>query len=258
MQLQMAATPRRLEHKARAIKNFELDLLSERELGILDLAIDGLTDQQIGHKLGITPSTVNSYWVRIRGKLGHLSRTELVSRIVQQRANSRSSDLDDKITELENEISRLEATNDNSENANILKAAFDVSPEVCVVFNEDGRVILANEKFAELFELSDRKAEGLMFDEFFASSPNRSDPLDWSLLLDGSIVGLHYPLFGVKRDSKVFRVFLLVGKAEVDGQFIFSCVVRIFLDQREMPDDREKIAAHGMSSAEMTKNRILT
>ena len=61
--------------------------LSSRELAVLKLAVEGKTDEMIARELGIGRGTVNSYWVRIRGKLGHLSRTELVARFVQQTAD---------------------------------------------------------------------------------------------------------------------------------------------------------------------------
>lgn len=52
--------------------------LSERESAILSLAVMGKTDDQISFALNITSSTVNSYWVRIRSKLGPYSRVQIV------------------------------------------------------------------------------------------------------------------------------------------------------------------------------------
>jgi len=61
--------------------------LSARELAVLTFAVQGFTDDMIANELGIECGTVNSYWVRIRGKLGNLSRTELVARFVQRNAD---------------------------------------------------------------------------------------------------------------------------------------------------------------------------
>lgn len=63
--------------------------LSSRELAVLQYAARGYTDEMIARELGIKSGTVNSYWVRIRGKQGHLSRTELVARFVQAGADDR-------------------------------------------------------------------------------------------------------------------------------------------------------------------------
>lgn len=62
--------------------------LSDRERTVLEFATKGFTDDMIARELGIEKGTVNSYWVRIRGKQGHFSRTELVARYVQSNANS--------------------------------------------------------------------------------------------------------------------------------------------------------------------------
>ena len=61
--------------------------LSEREQQVLDLAVQGYTDDMIANALSIEKGTVNSYWVRIRSKLGHLSRTHLVANYVQSNAD---------------------------------------------------------------------------------------------------------------------------------------------------------------------------
>lgn len=61
--------------------------LSAREHTVLSYAAQGYTDEMVSHELGIKRGTVNSYWIRIRGKLGNLSRSELVARFVQQNAD---------------------------------------------------------------------------------------------------------------------------------------------------------------------------
>jgi DNA-binding CsgD family transcriptional regulator len=85
--------------------------LSGRELEVLTYAVRGFTDDMIARQLGIETGTVNSYWVRIRGKMGHYSRTELVARFVQSNADvSTQTASDNHQTALEaanSEISRL-------------------------------------------------------------------------------------------------------------------------------------------------------
>ncbi len=51
--------------------------LSDRELQVLEYAVKGYTDDMIAQAMNIEKGTVNSYWVRIPGKLDHLSRTHL-------------------------------------------------------------------------------------------------------------------------------------------------------------------------------------
>jgi DNA-binding CsgD family transcriptional regulator len=60
--------------------------LSPREDEILELCVHGLTNDAIAHKLGLSVGTVNTYWLRIRMKVGGSGRTDTVARIIKDRA----------------------------------------------------------------------------------------------------------------------------------------------------------------------------
>ncbi len=62
-------------------------LLSQREEEIVALCVEGLTNEAIAHRLGISVGTVNTYWVRIKLKVGGLGKTDTVARIIQDRAD---------------------------------------------------------------------------------------------------------------------------------------------------------------------------
>lgn len=53
--------------------------LSERELDVLRLLVEGLNNKQIAHRLSLSESTVKFHVSSILGKLGAASRTEAVS-----------------------------------------------------------------------------------------------------------------------------------------------------------------------------------
>lgn len=53
-------------------------LLSERELEVLRLAVEGLSNKEIAATLSLGPRTVQSHWRNIFNKLGVYSRTEAV------------------------------------------------------------------------------------------------------------------------------------------------------------------------------------
>jgi DNA-binding NarL/FixJ family response regulator len=55
------------------------DILSDRELEVFRLFGEGCGTKQIASKLGIAPSTVESYRAAIKVKLGLASGTELVA-----------------------------------------------------------------------------------------------------------------------------------------------------------------------------------
>jgi DNA-binding CsgD family transcriptional regulator len=52
--------------------------LSLREEEIANLAMEGLTDKEVAARLGIAPSTIKSYWVRIRQKTRSLTRAQAI------------------------------------------------------------------------------------------------------------------------------------------------------------------------------------
>ena len=59
--------------------------LSGREKEIIDLCALGFTNDGIAHRLGLSLGTVNTYWCRIRMKVGGISRTETTIRVLKQR-----------------------------------------------------------------------------------------------------------------------------------------------------------------------------
>ncbi len=59
--------------------------LSPRETEIVELSAEGLTNEAIAHKLGLSIGTVNTYWLRIKFKTGGYGRTDVVLRIYQKR-----------------------------------------------------------------------------------------------------------------------------------------------------------------------------
>ncbi len=60
--------------------------LSPREEEIVQLCVEGLTNDAIAHRLGLSVGTVNTYWLRIKLKVGGLGRTDTVVRIIKERA----------------------------------------------------------------------------------------------------------------------------------------------------------------------------
>jgi len=76
--VQHLATDRPLGREATA------EALTEREVGVLRLAAGGLTNKAIGQALGISDRTVQGHLANIYGKLQVGSRTEAVTKALQQ------------------------------------------------------------------------------------------------------------------------------------------------------------------------------
>ena len=57
--------------------------LSARELGVLKLVADGMSNRQIGEELGLSALTVKSHLARISRKLGTGDRAGLVAKVMR-------------------------------------------------------------------------------------------------------------------------------------------------------------------------------
>lgn len=60
--------------------------LSAREEEIVELCVEGLTNESIANRLGLSVGTVNTYWLRIKLKVGGQGRTDTVVRVIKERA----------------------------------------------------------------------------------------------------------------------------------------------------------------------------
>jgi two-component system response regulator NreC len=83
-QLAKGASPPELDETSEKEKDaIGLDILSERELQVLELVGEGLNNQDIGKQLGLSPKTIARHRERIMKKLNMHSRTELVKFAIQ-------------------------------------------------------------------------------------------------------------------------------------------------------------------------------
>lgn len=211
------------------------ELLSEREIQILHAATDGLTDQQIGNQIGISASTVNSYWVRIRGKLGHYSRTELVSRYLRKQALDEVDALKNRIAELEEQVLHAGQAALEAEHPDAFRIAFDLAPEAMFICDDQGLIIDANERLAQMFEYEAHRLRGTNFRRLFRTGfrvDSRFLTLDLSADPSQYRFGSPEVLYGSKGAGRgTFRAILCIGRASNKYPGIRCCVVRSFSDE---------------------------
>jgi DNA-binding CsgD family transcriptional regulator/PAS domain-containing protein len=56
------------------------DILTDRESEVIRLATSGMTDKQVAGSLGVSTSTITTYWFRIKMKLNARSRSEAIAK----------------------------------------------------------------------------------------------------------------------------------------------------------------------------------
>ena len=82
--------------------------LSRREVEIVELCVQGLTNDAIAQRLGLSVGTVNTYWLRIRLKVGGLGRTDTVVRVIKERAERALREADAERTSIADIIAEKE------------------------------------------------------------------------------------------------------------------------------------------------------
>ena len=101
---------------AQLVETMATKELSPREEQIVGLCTDGLTNEAIAHQLGLSVGTINTYWLRIRLKVGGLGRTDSVVKVIKDRAeralrsaNVERTNIADIIAEKERAVVELRA-----------------------------------------------------------------------------------------------------------------------------------------------------
>jgi len=201
-----------------------LPSLTAREREVLDLAIDGLTDEQMGQSLDISTSTVNSYWVRIRAKLGHMSRTELVGAVLRHESGLRYASLlaeCERLEELEAEMraelahERRRAT--SAPAAPLLSLALDHLPDAVLVLGPTGAVAHANLQAEYEYAAEPGGLVGLALGELATPHCREAAEKVACEVLDLSgplrlVLGVERPHYSLRLDGTNFRAVLVLER----------------------------------------------
>lgn len=123
-----------------------------REHQVLVLAAEGMTDKEIARKLGISPETVATYWRRILQKTGAASRTEVVAREFQRRAELAIEAEQAKQRRLVTEVAERKMAEQHLRAAvNRLRLLMEHVPVGVVFENVERSILFMNSAMTELY-----------------------------------------------------------------------------------------------------------
>lgn len=125
-----------------------IDNLSAQEAKVIELAADGNTDKGIANELGISPTTVITYWSRIRAKLGHHPRPELVAKYVELQSSSLVETLKREVERREDELSQMSA------HLEAWQQLIELAPEAILLVDIEGSIVYGNNEAAEFLHCS--------------------------------------------------------------------------------------------------------
>lgn len=206
------------------------DSLSERERQLLTLAAQGLTDNAIAHRLGISLATVGTYWGRVRIKMGPFNRTELVANFLREEAA-------EAVAGLKNENSRLlRELEDRSSTAAMLQASLEMfrglietAPDAILVVNEHGKIELANQQAEEMFgylrnELIGISIEALVPERYRKEHVGRRDEYHHNPIRRR--MGEHLATMALKKDGTEFPMATALSATQTPNGLLVTCIVR--------------------------------
>jgi len=224
--------------------------LSERERSVLDQSLTGQSDEQIAQALDIRIATVGSYWARIRGKMGHYSRTELVSLVLRYQARQECAQLaaeNDRLKQALHERQGREGPRDSHSNGapdhSWHLKAFDNSPQATFVIAPQGDICFANIRAKELYAADGQEMRGLPIRDLTMANPqggNEEEVVPCKALLEaGSLlheetIGYDLPFYARRRNGTNFRAVLHSRRFSFAESAMAILVVHEYLKDMEL------------------------
>lgn len=203
--------------------------LSVRERQVVDLAAAGLTDLQIAESLKIRPSTVATYWDRIRLKFGAHTRAELVLHVFQETCQS-------KILELQRQIKALHAVVERGED--LYRHALEDAADAVLLVDRLGKVLVANRSAEEMFGYGPGELEGVPHDKLLFEadrSDHRSKVAAYFEAPVAQTMGGAGQVLARRKDGQAIPIVASIAPVHDDGSETAICIVR--------PEKKQRAAA---------------
>ena len=225
------------------VSTLQPELLSVREREVVELAIDGCTDEQIAQALGISTSTVNSYWVRVRGKLGQLSRTEIVGGILrhgfrdsQAEVLARVAALTRSLAERDVSLARAESELDAERGGHWHLLALHHVPVAVVVARAPARVEYSNLQAERLFECDPGELTGLEVCELTVPEGREARRHEIRDFLEAGApgrvaMGVERPCYALRPCGTNFRATIAMEGFYASSEFMAVFTVREYLGE---------------------------
>jgi PAS domain S-box-containing protein len=206
-------------------KSLDLGALSDRESQLLEMAMNGQTDQAIANELGISAATVGTYWGRIRIKVGPLNRAELVALYVRAKADAQFLALRRENEELARRIQRLE----KEDFLSALQGVIDAAEDAILVVDTHGVIVLFNHLASDLFRANEATLTGREVLDFVPEAFRSSHESQRQAYLEAPErrrIGEHRALMGLRCDGEPFAFSATLNTSTTPSGELVTCVIR--------------------------------
>lgn len=193
--------------------------LSPREEEIVELCVEGLTNDAIAARLGLSVGTVNTYWLRIKLKVGGAGRTATVVKVIKDRAekalreaNIERLSLADMIAEKERSVLDLRAA------LALLQLAMDQIKSTVWATDKDLSIhIIANGEFPTTHFGVKWEVGKTVYDIFKSNDPN-------DLGVAAHLAALNGEETEVRLKGEFANMFLRVVPLQDEAEEVMGCI----------------------------------
>lgn len=204
--------------------------LSAREREVLYLATQGCADKEIAVRLDISIATVNSYWVRVKSKLGPHTRSKLICDYLEAEFAETQRALQE-----ENERLRLtcEKLIGQGVNLDLLKdtwvSLMTHTSDAIIVADRSGVIELVSPTGAAMFCYESHEMVGMNLDVLIPEDLRDAHVrhrLDYFRDPETRPMGNHMSTPAVRRDGSMFPVAIILTPLVSDEHTYVSCLIR--------------------------------
>lgn len=204
--------------------------LSTRERQLLQMASRGHTDQSIANTLGISLATVGTYWGRVRVKLGHANRTELVAKFMREHAERTVALLRDENAHLVKHIEEQTRTEEMLRTSlEMFRGLLETAPDAILIVDEGGRIKFANEQTTELFGYSGAELGKMAIEDLIPERFRDQHHAHRSNYNENPVkrrMGQHLATMAVTKSGQEFPMAAALSATQTPGGLLVTCIVR--------------------------------
>lgn len=204
--------------------------LSTRERQLLQMASRGHTDQSIANTLGISLATVGTYWGRVRIKLGHANRTELVAKFLKEHAERTVALLRDENAHLIQQIEEQTKTEQMLRTSlEMFRGLLETAPDAILIVDEGGRIQFANEQTSELFGYTSAELREMVIEDLIPARYHDQHHVHRNTYNENPVkrrMGQHLATTAITKSGQEFPMAAALSATQTPGGLLVTCIVR--------------------------------